>query len=41
VIIWQWLGNFSWNKEEGPLRSGGEVAVHGEKAGKARSAGSF
>jgi hypothetical protein len=41
VMVWQWLDVVTWNKEEGRLRSGDEVTVNGEKAGEARSAGSF
>ena len=41
VMVWQRLAVSSWNKEEGPPRSGDEVTVKDEKAGEARSAGSF
>jgi len=40
-MVWQRLAVSSWNKEEGPPRSGDEVTVKDEKAGEARSAGSF
>jgi hypothetical protein len=32
-MVWQLLDVSSWNKEEGPLRSGGDVTMNGKRTG--------